>query len=133
MDIQGGCVCEAIRYGISGRVSDVGECHCSVCRKGTGAGCTAVVVTSAKSFSWLAGEDSPTHFARSSGWSTAFCPTCGSPVPRLHENGKVVLVPAGGLDGNPELSVGQHIFAGSKAAWDEIGDAAPRHDEWAPE
>ena len=69
MDIEGGCLCEAVRYG----------------------------------------------------------------MPRLHENGKVVLVPAGGLDGRPELSVGQHIFAASKAPWDEIGDAAPRHDEWAPE
>lgn len=133
MDVEGGCLCDAIRYQISGRVSDVGECHCSICRKATGTGCTAVVITSAKSFGWLAGEASVAHFARPGGWSAAFCPTCGAPVPRVHENGKVVLVPAGGLDGRPDLSVGQHIFVGSMAPWDAIGDDAPRHDEWAPE
>jgi hypothetical protein len=66
-------------------------------------------------------------------WSTDFCSTCGSPVPRLHENGKVYLVPAGILDGDPGVTVAHHIFVGSKAAWDEIGGNAPQHHEWEPD
>ena len=133
MELEGGCLCGAIRYGISGRVSGVGECHCSICRKATGSAYTAVAFTSTKSFRWVQGEETATHFARPRGWSVTFCPTCGAPVTRVHENGKVVVVPAGGIDGDPEIEVMQHIFVGSKAAWDVIGDEAPRHDEWAPE
>lgn len=133
METQGGCLCGALRYEIAGRVSGVGQCHCSVCRKGTGCGSTAVVVAGAKSFRWLEGEGSEARFARPGGWSVSFCPTCGSPVPKLHENGKVVLIPVGGLDGDPGLAVAQHIFVGSKAGWDVLGDDAPRHEEGADE
>jgi len=40
------------------------------------------------------------------------------------------MVPAGILDDNPKLAVGEHIFVGSKAHWDVLGeDGAPRFDE----
>ena len=38
-------------------------------------------------------------------------------------------VPVGLLDGNPDIKVGDHIFVGSKASWDIIGDNAPQLDE----
>ena len=131
MEHEGGCLCGAIRFEIGGRISDVGQCHCSVCRKASGTGCTAVAVTASRSFRWLSGEDRATRFARPSGWSTSFCGVCGSPLPVLHENGKVYMVPAGLLDGSLELAVGQHIFVDSKASWDVIGDDAPRYAEFA--
>jgi hypothetical protein len=34
----------------------------------------------------------------------------------------VYVVPVGILDDNPKLLVGQHIFVGSKAQWDVIGE-----------
>ena len=133
MEIEGGCLCGEIRYAVSGRVSGVGECHCSICRRATGGPYTAIAFTSTRSFRWLKGEATATHFRRPSGWSVAFCPTCGAPVPKAHDNGKLWLLPAGGLDGDPEIEVLQHIFVGSQAGWDVMGDGAPQHEAGGPE
>lgn len=133
MAIHGSCLCGAVEFEIDGRMSDIGECHCSICRRANGARGTATLVTAARSLSWLSDESGVASFRHSDTWSSDFCPTCGSPVPRLHENGKVYLVPAGILDGDPGVRVANHIFVGSKAAWDEIGGDAPQHDEWDPD
>ena len=37
MNIQGGCLCGGIRYEVSGPLTDVGNCHCSMCRRFHGA------------------------------------------------------------------------------------------------
>jgi len=61
------------------RVSPVGMCHCSRCRKASGTGSNAVLTVRKERFTWLAGEDHRRAFALLSGWSTSFCPTCGCP------------------------------------------------------
>ncbi len=131
--IKGGCLCGAVGFEIDGRISGVGLCHCSVCRRATGMGGTAVAVTAARSLRWSSGEDTLTTFSRSSGWATAFCPTCGSPAPTLHENGKAYLIPAGILEDGEPLRVARHIFVGSRASWDRIADDAPQFEQWPPE
>ncbi len=130
--IRGSCLCGGIRFEINGKVSGVGQCHCSLCRKVTGTGSNAVLLTAARSFRWRAGEDLAHRYERSSGWSTTFCRVCGSPLPQLHPSGKVFWIPAGSLDDDPGTRIEQHIFVGSKAAWDEIAGSAPRYEEGAP-
>ena len=36
------------------------------------------------------------------------------------------------LDDDTGLTVAKHIFVGSKARWDVIGDDAPRHEAFPP-
>ena len=43
--------------------------------------------------------------------------------------GALCFVPAGVLDDDPGPEVMGHIYVGSKASWDYIGDSAPQHDE----
>ena len=131
--LRGACLCGAVRYEIEGKVSGIGMCHCSVCRKASGAVSNAALVTAARSFRWVSGEDQLKSYSRPSGYTTTFCTSCGSPMPRRHENGKVVMLPAGSLDDDPGTGVAQHIFVGSKAGWDEIAGDAPQYEEWAPE
>ena len=63
------------------------------------------------------------------GYSTAFCPSCGSPAPDLThvtaEDDWFELV-AGVLDDEPMLRPDKHIFVDCMAAWDAIHDALPR-------
>ena len=77
-------------------------------------------------------EDGIARWSRPSGWSVAFCRTCGCPAPLLHPSGKLYWVPAGLLDDDPGVGIGQHIFVGSKAAWDVIPEGAPRFEEGRP-
>ncbi len=81
----------------------------------------------------MIGEDLAQTWQRPSGWAHTFCRVCGSPLPRLHSNGKVVAIPAGILDDEPGTGIARHIFVGSKAAWDEIAGDAPQFEEGAPE
>ena len=130
--IRGSCLCGSVKIEIEGRVSPVGHCHCSLCRKASGVGSNAVLLTSHRSLRWLSGEDQVASWSRPSGWSVAFCRTCGCPAPLRHPSGKLYWIPAGMLDDDPGVGVGQHIFVGSKAAWEVIPEGAPRFDEGRP-
>lgn len=130
--VHGSCLCEAIQFEIDGRISGIGMCHCSICRRASGGAHTAMVVTGSPGFRWLSGEDATTTFQRPSGMTLVFCATCGCPAPIRHENGKVVLVPVGLLAEDEGLKLAQHIYVGSCASWDVIGEEGERFDEAAP-
>ena len=127
----GGCLCGAIRYEVHGRLPPVGMCRCSRCRRASGSRSNAIVNVRAERFVWLSGEDNMGEFRTPSGWGAFFCKTCGCPTPHRLSGGERVLVPAGTLDDDPGPRVAGHIFVGSKASWDVIGDDAPQFDEWA--
>jgi hypothetical protein len=126
----GGCLCGAVRYEVRGRLPPVGMCHCSLCRRASGTGSNAVLNVRAERFVWLAGEDHRRSFHLPSGWGTNFCPTCGCPTPHPTSRGDRYFVPAGSLDADPGPRVAGHIFVGSKASWNVIGDDAPQFDEF---
>jgi hypothetical protein len=125
----GRCLCGAVSFALAGRLPPVGMCHCSKCRRVSGVGSNAVLAVRRERFAWLSGEDEIQTFALPSGWSTAFCRQCGSPAPQPTPDGARMWVPAGGLDGDPDLSVSGHIHVASKPRWAVIGDDAPQFDE----
>ena len=131
--LRGSCLCGGIQFEIEGRVSPIAQCHCSLCRKASGGAGNASLLTAARSLRWLRGQELVRSWRKPSGGGTEFCSVCGSPVPRIHPNGKIMGVPAGLLDDDPGVPVGQHIFVGSKASWDQIGGSAPQYDAWSPE
>ena len=131
--IRGSCLCGGFQFETNGRVSDLHRCHCSICRKATGAGAIAMLAAAHKSLKWVCGEQTIRRFERPSGWSSSFCPICGAPAPHLHDNGKLWFIPAGCLDDDPGTRIAQHIFVGSLARWESIAPGAAEFDEWGPE
>ena len=79
--LRGSCLCETIRYEIDGRISDIGQCHCSKCRKAFGTGGSTVCFAATASVVWTSGEADIQSYKQASGYGTAFCRKCGSPVP----------------------------------------------------
>ncbi len=130
--IQGSCLCGEVRFEIEGKVSPIGQCHCSLCRKVSGAASNSVLLTARRSLSWVSGEDLIQVFTKMTNWTTSFCRVCGCPVPELRANGKLFAVPAGSLDDDPGTRVEQHIYVESRAVWDEIAGDAPQYQEAAP-
>ena len=126
--LKGSCLCGGISFEIAGPVAGIVRCHCSLCRKSSGTGSIATIVVRAEQLRWLSGEALIRRFERPSGYGTAFCSVCGSPAPDSDAARQAYTVPAGLLDGDPPLRVVEHIFVGSKAQWDAIGDDAPRLD-----
>ena len=127
---SGECLCGAVRYAIDGDLSGVYVCHCSICRRSTGSSGIAVVVVPKTQFRWLAGQEHIASWSKpGADWHTWFCRVCGSRVPGENDP-KTMFVPAGSIsEGGNGLKVIHHIFVGSKAVWDEIGDAGQQHAE----
>ena len=126
--LKGSCLCQGMRFEITGTHSKVRICHCSLCRKTSGTGSSAAIVVAYDQLTWLAGQELVT-----SGPKHSFCRVCGAHAPDSNPRKTVYVVPVGVLDGNPNLLVAQHIYVGSKAHWDAIGeDGAPRFDEGSP-
>lgn len=128
----GRCLCGDVSWGVTGRLPPVGFCHCSQCRRVSGAGSNAVMHVKADRLTWLSGEDARRTYALPSGWSNTFCGRCGCPTPQLGPHGRW-FVPAGSLDGQPELSISGHIRVTDKPGWAVIGDDAPQFPENWPQ
>ncbi len=127
---QGACNCGAVAFEIDADLKDVFVCHCSICRRATGANGIAVLLVDNAKFRWLGGEDNIATWKKpAADWQCWFCRTCGSPVPGANDPART-FVPAGLIkQGGENLKVAHHIWVGSKAVWDEIGDTGKRHDE----
>nr|WP_229360357.1 GFA family protein [Ferrimonas sediminicola] len=111
-------------------VEQVYLCHCSICRRATGANGIAVVVVDNAAFRWLRGEQAIATWRKpGADWQMGFCSTCGSPLPGEND-ATTTYIPAGLFDtGAESLRVAHHIWVDSMAAWDEIGDGGQRHPE----
>ena len=124
--LKGSCLCGGMRFEITGTHSKVSICHCSLCRKTSGTGSSAAIVVGYDQLNWLSGLDLVTN-----GLKHSFCRVCGAHAPDSNPRKTLYVVPVGILDDNPELMVGQHIFVGSKARWDVIGEDGARQFEEA--
>lgn len=128
--VRGKCNCGTISYEVEGDLTGVIVCHCSICRRATGSNGIAVVIVDNSGFKWTGGEGHITAWKKpDADWAMSFCRSCGSPVPAPNDDSRM-FVPAGSIsDGGDDLTVTDHIWVDSKAAWDEIGDVGRCHLE----
>ncbi|KGJ89424.1 GFA family protein [Thalassotalea sp. ND16A] len=125
----GKCLCEEIEFEINGTLPNFYQCHCSLCRKLSGSASDTATFLDKTQFQWLKGKESIFSFETSTGYRSDFCRVCGSTVPHLMNNKRQYWVPAGLLEGELDSIVTSHIFVGSKAHWDIIGDDGVQHTE----
>ena len=75
---EGGCLCGAVRYRVTGRLVTTTLCHCRSCRRASGGTNVAWAVFDKSAFEWLRGE--PVGYSSSSGIEWLHCSRCGSLV-----------------------------------------------------
>lgn len=132
MAIKGGCLCGRVRYEVSGPLSDSSHCHCSMCRRQHGAAFATYAQLNPGDFKWTSGADLVKVFETSADAGWCFCSECGSSLAGT-DHGKITAITLGTVEGDPGIQPESHIFAGSRARWDEINDDLPQFDEWPPE
>jgi hypothetical protein len=59
---KGACNCGAVAFEIDAPLADVYVCHCSICRRYSGAHGVAVVVVPNAAFRWVRGADQARHW-----------------------------------------------------------------------
>ncbi len=130
--LEGGCLCGALRYRIGAAPLDAGYCHCRLCQRSSGAPVLAWGSFPLAKFTYTAGR--PTIY-RSSAWGQReFYAACGTQILyRERDRADTVEINLASLDRPEAVAPRSHIWTASKLPWLEIADHLPRHDAGAPE
>jgi hypothetical protein len=120
----GSCLCDAVRFKVTGAFDRFYLCHCSHCRKDTGSAHAANLFSSTARLAWLSGREQVSTFSLpQTRHARCFCSICGSALPHLSAD--MLVVPAGSLDTQPCVTPTAHIFMASRATWDRDLALAP--------
>lgn len=130
--VAGSCLCGDIRFEIAPPSTAFRYCHCTRCRKVTGSAHAANLFVPAAQFSWTAGETLARRYdlPGAKRFAVSFCPNCGTRVPHKVTGTENMLIPAGVLDGTPDLKPDGSIFWGSRAEWFIETPALPKAEEY---
>jgi hypothetical protein len=131
---QGSCLCGEITYEVAGPLAGpVLHCHCSMCRKATGAAFRTRVSVPTAALRWLCGEALLGRYPSSPDETRSFCILCGATFVTFFRGQPDRLgLALGTLDDDPRVRPAAHVYVGSKAAWFEISDDLPQFVEALP-
>jgi hypothetical protein len=130
MKYLGSCLCGEVTFEIEGDFEKFYLCHCERCRKDTGSAHAANLFTSTAKLRWLSGQEKAKTFNfRSEGHIKCFCTNCGSALPNIQMDGKLLVVPAGSIDSNVDIKPQGHIYYANKANWDNELEKVPTFEE----
>jgi hypothetical protein len=126
--LVGECFCRAVRYEVADQFAYALNCHCSNCRRTTGAAFKPFAGIARDRFRLVKGGldllvygDEQAH--------DAHCGRCGSLLYSVVRGGAFVHVAMGTLADGPSIRPSAHIFVGSKAPWFAITDDLPQYRE----
>ena len=133
--LKGSCLCGAVKYEASGEPQRFFHCHCSRCRKATGAAHASNLFMQPGLLKWLSGEEQIRTFKvpEARRFANSFCAICGSRLPRQAKDADMVMIPAGSLDDAAPIKPQARIFSSSRAGWSCTGDELPVYPEYAPQ
>ena len=113
---EGGCLCGAVRYRVSGAPQSSAICHCGSCRRASGAAAVPWVTFARSRFTWLAGT--PVRYRSSPGVLRQFCGICGSPLTyESEELADTIDVTTASLDDPNGFPPTREVWLAHKLAW----------------
>ncbi len=132
--VAGGCLCGGVRYEVNGEFLRAGHCHCSRCRRHSGAAVCTQGRVRREDFRLVAGAELVRAYRPQGGSVKAFCSVCGSSLfGGTWPEGPEVSIRLGTLDTDPGIRPQYHTFVGSKAPWDTICDDLPQYEAGLPD
>jgi hypothetical protein len=132
--VRGSCLCGGVRFELTRPFRRMSHCHCSRCRKESGAFGLTNGRVARDGFRLLSGAELIRVYRPDEGAVKAFCSVCGSSVfgGRWPE-GDEITIRFGALDDDPGQRPQHHSYVGSRAAWDVLPeDRLPRYEEASP-
>ena len=129
--LAGSCFCGAVHYAVADAFAYAVNCHCSNCRRTTGAAFKPVAGIANDQFRVTRGAGNLLIYGEPANNDT-HCATCGSLLFSVVRDGAFVHVPMGTLVDAPSIRPDRHIFVGSKAPWFTITDDLPQYEGHAP-
>jgi hypothetical protein len=130
-NLEGGCLCGAVRYRLSGKPIDAGYCHCRLCQRSSGAPVMAWATFAVTDCSYTQGT--PAVYRSSASGLREFCPVCGTQLVFRRPGEKTVDVTMASLDDATAIAPEYHIWTASRIAWFDTQDELPRHVDAGPD
>jgi hypothetical protein len=129
--LRGSCLCGLVAYEVPDRFEYSLYCHCSDCRRATGAAAKPFAGIKSDLLAIVSGAD---HVLLYGGGANhdAHCERCGSLLYSRVRDGAYLHVTLGTLIDSPSIRPTAHIFVSSKAPWDDICDDLPQYDRFPP-
>ena len=126
--LLGGCLCGAVRYEAEGPVTETTICHCTICRRASGAPLVAWFTVPLSRFRLRSGSVS--HHRSSARAVRGFCGDCGSALTFvLDDEPDLIDVTIATLDDPESVAPVDHIHTSSQIGWLKACDGLPRHAE----
>jgi hypothetical protein len=126
MNLQGGCFCGAVRYTVTGEIFNATLCHCTDCRRVSGA--PALAWFSARRADFRFTKEEPTRFASSEHVLRSFCPHCGTTLTFEDARWPEELdIASASLDDPEQAPPGDHTFVRSRLSWMDLHDGLPEY------
>ncbi len=126
--IEGGCLCGNIRYRITGQPKDATHCHCTTCRKASGAAFVTWSSIHRDNFKWLG--EKPMNYRASEIAYRGFCAHCGTHLTFCYNNRPDwIAFTAASLDDPSAITPGAHIWTKSRLPWLKLDDHLPEFKE----
>lgn len=130
---KGSCLCGAVKFEITGNIRNIVYCHCSQCRKAQGSAFATNGIVAYENFKFLTGEDKLTGYESTPGQTKYFCRICGSPIiSKTMTKPEQVRIRLGTIEDNIDERPVAHIFATSKANWEDICGDLPQYEAYEP-
>lgn len=127
MSHKGSCLCNGIQYEINGDITDVLNCHCSMCRKLHSSAFRTRGVVLTKDWHTIQGQELLKFYESSPGEHKGFCSKCGSQIyTKFDAKPEVLGFAFGTLDTDPNIKPSRHIYVDNKAPWHDITDDLPQ-------
>ena len=127
--LHGKCLCESIRYTVLDQFQYALNCHCSQCRRATGSPFKSFAGIEREKLQISQGSDQLLIFGDEKNHDVR-CQSCGSFLYSVVRDGAYAHVTLGSLVDEPSIRPTAHIFVASKAAWFNITDDLPQHNEF---
>jgi hypothetical protein len=124
INLDGGCLCGAIRYQLSAKPIDAGYCHCRLCQRSSGAPVLAWATFAVTDFSYTRGV--PNIYHSSPQGLREFCGGCGTQLVFRRPSATTIDVTMASLDDTAAITPEYHIWTTSRIAWFETHDELPR-------
>ena len=131
--ISGSCLCGGVKFTLNNTFKRFYFCHCKQCQKITGSAHVANLFTSPDNIQWTSGAELTKRYEYPDrSFTKVFCTQCGCGLPFINKNGQALIVPAGCLDGEPNIQPSDNIFWSERASWYDLGVKA-NHCDGFPE
>tara|TARA_R110001583_G_scaffold112917_6_gene263174 strand:- start:63225 stop:63668 length:444 start_codon:yes stop_codon:yes gene_type:complete len=117
----GSCLCGSVKFEIVGEFKKFFLCHCSRCRKTSGSAHCANLFAPGAQLHWLSGEEKISFYKHEgTNFAKNFCSVCSALLPVDAKAREMVVVPAGCLDTDVDITPQAHLCTDSKGNWDNI-------------